>query len=75
MTYVSSLALYGPDGFHPSQAGSYLAAVVIYAVLTRRSPVGLPARVVRPAGSVLSLPEDEAAVLQAAAAAAIAAPH
>jgi hypothetical protein len=36
------LALYGPDGFHPSRLGSYVAAVVIYAGLTGSSPVGLP---------------------------------
>jgi hypothetical protein len=36
------LPLYGPDGFHPSRLGSYLAAVVIYAGLVKVSPVGLP---------------------------------
>ena len=36
------LPLYGPDGFHPSRLGSYLAAVVIYAGLVKASPVGLP---------------------------------
>jgi len=29
-----SLPLYGPDGFHPSEHGSYLAALVIAGVLT-----------------------------------------
>lgn len=33
--------LYSPDGSHPSLAGSYLAACVIYSTLTGRSPVGL----------------------------------
>jgi len=34
--------LYGDDGFHPSPAGSYLAALVMFEQLTGRSPVGLP---------------------------------
>ena len=33
-----SLALYGPDGFHPSRLGTYLAALVVYGRLFR-SPV------------------------------------
>jgi hypothetical protein len=32
------LALYGPDGFHPSPLGSYLAALVIFHTLTGRLP-------------------------------------
>ena len=38
------LALYGPDGFHPSRLGTTLAALVIYAKLTGTSParVALP---------------------------------
>jgi len=38
------LLLYGPDGFHPSLAGSYLAALVIFQRLTGRDPRGLPER-------------------------------
>jgi len=34
--------LYISDGSHPNPAGSYLAACVIYATLTGRSPVGAP---------------------------------
>ncbi len=37
-----NLLLYGPDGFHPSIAGTYLAALVITQQLTGQSPVGLP---------------------------------
>ena len=33
-----SMPLYGPDGFHPSQAGSYLAALVIYRQIWRDLP-------------------------------------
>ena len=32
------LALYGADGFHPSERGSWLAALVIYCGLTARAP-------------------------------------
>ncbi|MFL5415755.1 MAG: SGNH/GDSL hydrolase family protein [Myxococcales bacterium] len=67
-----SLPLYGPDGFHPSPHGSYLAALVIAAVLTGASPQAMPARVVRPGGAVLAIPEPAASVLRAAARAAIA---
>lgn len=37
-----SLPLYGPDNFHPSMLGTYLAALVIYAELRDKSPIGLP---------------------------------
>lgn len=50
--------LYVADGSHPSPRGTYLAACVVYATLTGRSPVGLPA----PDGV------DDAAYLQEAAA-------
>ncbi|MHC4711348.1 MAG: SDR family NAD(P)-dependent oxidoreductase, partial [Planctomycetota bacterium] len=36
------LALYGPDAFHPSQAATYLAALVIYGRLTDSDVSGLP---------------------------------
>jgi hypothetical protein len=38
----SRLRLYGPDGFHPSAMGTYLAALVIYQQISGRSVVGLP---------------------------------
>ena len=38
-----ALALYGPDDFHPSTAGSYLAALVMVRRLFDVSPIGLPA--------------------------------
>lgn len=34
------LALWGPDGMHPSPAGSYLAACVLYAMIEGHAPVG-----------------------------------
>jgi hypothetical protein len=57
------LALYGPDGFHPSRLGTYLAAVVIYAGLTGRSPVGLP-RLFVPARTALLLQRAAATALR-----------
>lgn len=37
-----SLALYSDDGFHPSELGSYLAALAIWRGLSGESVVGLP---------------------------------
>jgi hypothetical protein len=36
------LKLWGPDGFHPSPLGSYLAAIVVYGGLTKSLPARLP---------------------------------
>jgi len=52
------LALYGPDGFHPSRLGSYLAALTIFHTLTGRFP---------PASAAPWLSANELEVLQAAA--------
>jgi lysophospholipase L1-like esterase len=62
-----SLALYGPDGFHPTLAGSYLAALTIYAGLTGRSPVGLPGQLRLRNGVSVAVDGRDVAVLQAAA--------
>ncbi len=43
-TLRHDLKLFHPDGSHPSPAGTYLTACVVYAVLTGMSPVGLPPR-------------------------------
>ena len=40
----SKVALYGPDGFHPSPLGTYLTALVIYEGLTGRDVRSLPPR-------------------------------
>jgi hypothetical protein len=62
--------LFRPDGSHPSPAGTYLAACVFYAVLTGRSPAGLPSAEVavqtasRPATETTRLAQDDAALLQ-----------
>ncbi len=65
-----ALPLYGPDGFHPTPLGSYLAALVIYARLSGESPVGLPAPAVSSRPGEAALPLDAAVVdlLQRAAA-------
>ena len=52
------LALYSDDGLHPTMAGAYLAALVIYQGLYDRSPIGLPAG---------GLPAADARTLQDAA--------
>ena len=53
-----ALALYGPDDFHPSAMGTYLAALVVVHKLLGISPAGL---------SSPGIPADKAKVLQEAA--------
>ncbi|HET7292167.1 MAG TPA: hypothetical protein VFM88_07075 [Vicinamibacteria bacterium] len=62
-----SIALYGPDGFHPSAAGSYLAALTIACGLTESSPVGLPHRLRLRNGVSIEVAPAAAPALQAAA--------
>jgi hypothetical protein len=52
-------AVYGADGFHPAEAGTYLAALVLHEVVTGRDARALPARA-RVARGTLAL--DEASV-------------
>lgn len=64
----STLALYGPDVIHPSVAGTYVAALVMFEQLTGRSPIGLPASLELPSSPLpLSVPPHDAAILQQAA--------
>lgn len=65
------LRLYGPDGFHPTVLGSYLAALTIYGGLTGASPVGLPSHLQLRNGRRIEVSAREAAIAQAAAAAAL----
>ncbi len=61
-----SLPLYGPDGYHPSAMGSYLAALTIYERLSGRDARTLPARAF--AGDApLSIPESTIRLLQESA--------
>ena len=63
-----SVPLYAFDGVHPSVEGSYLAALVMYATLYARTPVGLPARLRLRNGDFYEVSATAADVLQAAAA-------
>jgi hypothetical protein len=58
------IGLYHPDGSHPSAAGTYLAALLVYARLAGESPLGLP----RDPTALVTLPEDDARRLQQVAA-------
>lgn len=60
------LALYGPDGFHPSLLGTYLAALVIYEQLSGQDARDLPPSAPAPTGSV-TLEPSVATLLQEAA--------
>ena len=67
-----NLELDGPDGLHPSVRGSYVAGLVIASMVLDRSPVGMPAKLSVRTGAVITIPAAEAALLQEAAAEAIA---
>jgi hypothetical protein len=61
------LRFYGSDGFHPTELGSYLAALVIYGGLANASPSGLPARLQLRNGRAVEVSAREASIAQAAA--------
>jgi len=61
-----TLAVYGPDGFHPSSVGTFLAALEIYERITGRDARSLPP-IAFSNGLPLALPEATVRVLQAAA--------
>ena len=67
-----ALPLYGPDGFHPSPLGTYLAALVVYAGLTGHEPPATAFAIRRP-GFELTVSPARARLLRAAAVAALAA--
>jgi hypothetical protein len=56
------------DGLHASVAGSYLAAIVMYACIFDRTPVGLPSTVRTRGGAVIRIDPGVARTLQEAAA-------
>jgi len=64
----AEIPLYSGDGIHPNAYGSYLAALVMYGVLSGKSPEGLPAMLTFSDGTQARLPESIAAALQGAAA-------
>jgi hypothetical protein len=57
-----ALDLFQADGFHPTETGTYLAALVMCAKLTGRSAIGLAQRT-----APASLSVSDVAVLEAAA--------
>lgn len=61
------LALYGPDGFHPSELGTYAAALTIFSELFRQTPVDLPASLPLMSGRRIDFDPHAAAVVQHAA--------
>jgi len=60
------VALYGPDGFHPSELGTYLTALVVYEGLTGRDVTTLPPRITV-AGKRLQVPTATVRLLQQSA--------
>ncbi len=64
----AELAFYGPDRFHPTPLGSYLAALVIYQGLSGRTPVGTPTTLRAPGSAPLVVPPELGAQLQRIAA-------
>lgn len=67
MDDAPGIRLYSADGLHPSVAGSYLAALVMFYQAYDRSPVGLPARFRMSSGTIVEVQPEIAAALQAAA--------
>ena len=63
----AKLALYSKDGLHPTPAGSYLAALVMYGQLYGKSSVGLPGTLALSEGGAIDVPEAEAKLLQESA--------
>ncbi len=61
------LPLYSFDDLHPSKAGSYLVALVMYEQIYRRSPIGLPSQLRLRDGTKLKIPAQQARLLQQAA--------
>lgn len=62
------LMFYSPDGLHPTVAGSYLAALVIYEQLCGQTPIGLPSELKLRSGVKVELPFEQAKLLQEVAA-------
>jgi len=59
--------LYDSDDFHPSNAGTYTAALSIYGMLYKVAPQNLPPRLALANGDVVDLPPALAKLLQDAA--------
>jgi hypothetical protein len=59
-----TLVLYQADDSHPAPGGSYLAACVFYATLLDKSPLGLPAQIMKDGKPLVHVAADEARTLQ-----------
>jgi hypothetical protein len=64
----ADVPLYGPDAFHPSPTGTYLAALSIVGGLYDHPLVGLPAALTLDGGGNVTIPPPTATLLQRAAA-------
>ena len=63
----STLELYSSDGLHPSQAGTYVAAIVLYAKLTGQTVSRVPPRLRLRSGVIMEIaPAVAASLLRAA---------
>jgi len=62
------LELYSSDGLHPTMAGTYLAASVIFEHLYDESAVGLPSKFKLRSRASIEIPKDQARTMQEAAA-------
>ena len=60
----AQLALYGPDDFHPSEIGSFLAALVIFEKISGRNALDLPSQTI---AQVLKTTTETALLIQQAA--------
>jgi hypothetical protein len=63
----SSIVLYELDGLHPSVLGSYVAALVMYGVISGKTPIGLPPQLRLRDGRLVNVPVAVATILQQAA--------
>jgi hypothetical protein len=61
------LQLYGGDGYHPSELGTYLAALVIYERITGRDARTLPDVAIRAGGGSLNVSASTVQLLQESA--------
>src|SRR5205814_105845 len=68
LTDHPSIQLYSNDGLHATQTGSYLSALVLYATMTGKTPVGLPGRIQIRKSWTITLDSSVARTLQDAAA-------
>jgi hypothetical protein len=62
-----ALPLYGSDGFHPSELGTFLAALVVYERVTGHDARALPAEATMGGGYTLEVPPETVRLLQRAA--------